>query len=765
MKILMVTMAMNIGGAETHILELTKELSLRGNDVTVASFGGVYADELQKIGVRCVSLPLHTKNPAHVMKSYSGLKKLLTSEKFDIVHAHARIPGFIVGLLNDSLTDEGVKFRFVTTAHLNFSVNPLLRRISRWGERVMAVSDDIADYLVKEYNYPRERIYTTINGVDTVKFSPERDFSAVLEKHKLEKSRKRVVYVSRLDPDRAEPAYRIIEIAPKIAEKYPDTDIIIVGGGTCFDELNGMAEKVNKSVGRKLVIMTGAVSNVDEYCAASDVFIGVSRSALEAMSAAKPVIIAGGQGALGIFDESKITAAVNTNFCCRGFGMATGEDLLRDIEILLENEELRERQGVFNREFIKKHYTAARMADDYLAMYEDTLSSPVRFKGRADVVMSGYYGFGNMGDESLLDTIAKSAALEFDGLKIAALTRYPKKDEMRTGLKCISRFNFPAVWSELARAKVLISGGGSLLQDKTSKRSLKYYAALMKTAKKLGKKVYVYANGIGPITHEANKRLASKVVSAADIVTVRDSASKAELVSLGVDERRITVSADPTFLISERISERSRRAAERIVSEIREFFVVSVRPLSVSGSDAKLTERDLEILTQIGDAAAEIAKKYGLTPLILPMQASHDSEISEKLRELLREKGIDAPMYKPNSAESNYSGFNSAEELICVLESAEIVVGMRLHAVIFASSASSPVIGLSYDPKVAAFMHEIGQDYVVDLAKSSEVGAEVTRCADEIMSRRGEIMREIGEKSAELRRKAEEDVKRLGSIL
>ena len=765
MKILMVTMAMNIGGAETHILELTKELSLRGHDVTVASFGGVYADELQKLGVRCVSLPLHTKNPAHVMKSYYGLKKLLREEKFDIVHAHARIPGFIIGLLNDSLTENGLKFRFVTTAHLNFSVNPLLRRISRWGERVMAVSDDIADYLVKEYGYPRERIYTTINGVDTEKFSPERDFSAVLEKHNLEKSRKRVVYVSRLDPDRAEPAYRIIEIAPEIAKKFPDTDVIIVGGGTCFDELSTMAEKVNKAVGRTLVTMTGAVSNVDEYCAAADVFIGVSRSALEAMSAAKPVIIAGGQGALGIFDESKVTAAVNTNFCCRGFDMATGEDLLRDITKLLENEELRERQGVFNREFIKKYYTAARMADDYLAMYEDTLSSPVRFRGRADVVMSGYYGFGNMGDESLLDTIAKSAALEYDGLKIAALTRHPKRDEVRTGIKCVSRFNFPAVWFELARAKVLISGGGSLLQDKTSKRSLKYYAGLMKIAKNLGKKVYVYANGIGPITHEANKKLAAKVVSAADIVTVRDSNSKAELVSLGVDKSKITVSADPTFLISERISERARRAAEKIVSGIGEFFVVSVRPLSVSGSDAKLTERDSEILSQIGDAAAKIAKKYGLTPLILPMQASHDTEISEKLREILREKGIDAPMYKPNSAESNSSGFNSAESLICVLESATIVIGMRLHAVIFASSASSPVIGLSYDPKVAAFMHEIGQDYVVDLAKAGEVGAEVTRCAGEIMSRRGEIMREIGEVSADLRRKAEEDVMRLGRLL
>ena len=134
MKLLMVTMAMNIGGAETHILELCRELVSLGHDVTLASNGGVYADEAVSFGVRHVELPLHTKKPSAVLSSYKGLEKLITEGNFDIVHAHARIPAFIVGLLHNRLTfDGGRKFRFVTSAHLNFSTNALLRRISRWG--------------------------------------------------------------------------------------------------------------------------------------------------------------------------------------------------------------------------------------------------------------------------------------------------------------------------------------------------------------------------------------------------------------------------------------------------------------------------------------------------------------------------------------------------------------------------------------------------------------------------------------------------------
>lgn len=751
-------MSMNIGGAETHILELCRELKNRDCDITLASFGGVYADELEKLGITCVKLPLNTKHPAAVIESYNGLEKLIRDGGFDIVHAHARIPAFIVGLLHDKITDsDGHKFRFVTTAHLNFSVNPLWRKISRWGEQVMAVSSDIADYLTDEYGYPRSRIGLTINGVDTKKFSADIPFDEILEKHSLERDRLRVVYMSRLDADRADPAYRLLSIAPKLAEKYPNTDIIIVGGGTEFDTLNETAGRINKTAGRNLVTMTGPVSNTNEYCAAADVFIGVSRSALEAMSAAKPVIIAGNQGALGIFDESKIADAVNTNFCCRGFDVETEERLFDDISKLIDKSaEDRAKMGAFNRDFIYKNYTARRMADDYLKMYERTLASPVQFKGPADVIMSGYYGFGNLGDESLLDIITSKLAENLPDVKIAALTKNRKDDGKRTGLRCISRFNVFDITRELRRAKMLISGGGSLLQDSTSKRSLRYYAGVISCAQSRRTKTCVFANGIGPISYPSNKKLAAKVVKNADYVSVRDSDSADELERLGVDRSSVHVTADPAFLIKPSLDGR--------IDEILHdcgigggigFFALSLRPMSLNRKRKNniLTSEDEVIVKEGVRICRTLSEKYGLIPLIIPMQAAHDTAIC---REICEKTNCGAVVYIPETD----------RELIGILSRARFVVGMRLHSIIYASSAGVPVIGLSYDPKVKSLMHELGQDFIVNLERDNPAFADRASCfAEEIEKNHSQIAEELKNRAAEMRSRAEEDIKQVCRLI
>lgn len=362
MKILFVTMVLGIGGAETHVVELSRTLAAAGHEVTVASAGGVYVEALDKAGVRHVTLPLSSKSPSSVLASKRGLSALIEKGGFDIVHGHARIPNFIL-----SRVRKKIPFRFATTAHLDFAVNALWRRLSDWGERTIAVSRDIKEYLIREYGTSEDRIDLTINGVDMEKFSPGTDYTDVLSEFSFDKDRRRLVYISRIDTDRSAPAFLLVERAAALAADFRDLDIIIVGDGNDLDRLRAEAERANALAGRNVVVLTGARSDVNKFCAAADVFVGVSRSALEAMSCKVPVILAGNQGYLGIFGKDVLDDAVNTNFCCRGAAEASADALEKDVRALLTmSGEERRAVGEYGQKIVAERYSAERMARDYL---------------------------------------------------------------------------------------------------------------------------------------------------------------------------------------------------------------------------------------------------------------------------------------------------------------------------------------------------------------------------------------------------------------
>ena len=167
MKILMATMGMDIGGAETHIVELSKELTHQGHQVVIVSNGGVYVPEVEAAGIRHYEAPLNRRSFSNMRQAQAVLRRVIQTEKPDVVHAHARIPAFLCGRLQKSLG-----FAFVTSCHGVYQVSGVLRLLSNWGERTLAVSDDIRDYLVEQYHIPPEHITLTINGIDTEKFSP-----------------------------------------------------------------------------------------------------------------------------------------------------------------------------------------------------------------------------------------------------------------------------------------------------------------------------------------------------------------------------------------------------------------------------------------------------------------------------------------------------------------------------------------------------------------------------------------------------------------
>ena len=98
MKILMATMGMDIGGAETHIVELAKELKKQGHDVAIVSHGGVYVHEISGAGIRHYEAPLHRRSGRDMWRALGVLRRVISQERPDVVHAHARIPAFLCGI-------------------------------------------------------------------------------------------------------------------------------------------------------------------------------------------------------------------------------------------------------------------------------------------------------------------------------------------------------------------------------------------------------------------------------------------------------------------------------------------------------------------------------------------------------------------------------------------------------------------------------------------------------------------------------------------
>ncbi len=747
----MTLMGLEIGGAETHVLELSRALAEMGAEIVVASNGGVYVKDLTESGIKHVKLPLHTKNPIAAVKSYLGLKKLIKKENFDIVHAHARIPAFLCGLLQRRL-----HFRFVTTAHWVFEVNALWKRIANWGEKTVAVSEDIKQYVIDNYGIFSDNISVTINGVDMKKFSSDIDVSDVEKELGLPEDRKTIVYVSRMDTDRSLAARMLAEIAPSLKEQYKNLHIAIVGGGDDLDYVTKLASDANKKIGEKFVHITGARTDINRLIALGDIFVGVSRAVLEAMSAAKPAIIAGNEGYIGLLGKENMDIAVATNFCCRGCEETSPELLFRDITHLLCLDDTETKKiGENNRAIIAENYSAARMAKDCMEVY--TSLAPYKYKKYSDILFSGYYGFGNMGDDSLLISIIKNLRQYAPDVRLTAFTHNPKKMSKKYGIKCVGRFNILAVIREMKHAKLLISGGGSLFQNNTSAKSLEYYLQIIYLAKRMNLKCMVYANGIGPLYGKRSHEKVKKVLSEANAITLREPSSYEFLREIELDEkilRNAGVSADPALTLSPCSNARKAYILEKYgISTPESCFAVSLREWQKLRTSESLDSRD-DFIRDIAAAVVEISIRTGKKPVFIPVQRSLDDSICLDVKSITEKKlGTKCPLLKGLSA----------SEVIALISDMSFVMGMRLHMLIYASAAGVPAIGISYDPKVKAFLEYANQFASFEAIKISP--EELADAAEKLLQRREELCKKITARTSELKSLADTDAKMALSLI
>jgi polysaccharide pyruvyl transferase CsaB len=295
------------------------------------------------------------------------------------------------------------------------------------------------------------------------------------------------------------------------------------------------------------------------------------------------------------------------------------------------------------------------------------------------ILISGYYGFDNAGDEAVLAGLISglnkgSSAKEF---ALTALSIAPIRTKALHGIDAVDRYK--GFFTAIRNTDLLLSGGGSLLQDVTSAHGIFYYLAVVRIAQILGRKTMFIAQGIGPLTRPRSKKLTTSVANRLDAITVRDDASKSLLETIGV-KRPVVVTADPALLLTPTITTN------------RNGVLLSLR--AWPGLPASFAF----------DLASAI-KSTGISkPSALNMHGLADAEAADQILQRLSTAPYAAP-----------APYRSATylELLDKVASSELVIGMRLHALIFAAAAGIPMVSLSYDPKVDAFMAALGQSDAV----------------------------------------------------
>ncbi|MBQ8141436.1 MAG: glycosyltransferase [Clostridia bacterium] len=668
MKILMLTASLNTGGAETHICELASALTRKGERVCVVSAGGKMTELLKNSGIRHVSLPLDKKSPLSLLKAYSGLMSLTENERFDVIHAHSRIAAY----LGEKISLRR-KIPFVTTVHAKFSLSPIKKYMSRWGYYVSAVGEDLAAYIRKEYGVNPDGIRIIPNGVDTRRFCAAADCK--------KDDAKRILFVSRLDRDCSDAAYSLCRISERLAERYPNIRIDIAGGGSEYPSLSECARIKNEKLGYRCINTLGRLNEPEKHMARSDVCVGVSRVLLEAMSCGVPVVLAGNEGFMGTLTEENINRASETNFCGRGGDTLDDERLFDALRAILDTPpEKSSALGSFLREYVKSNNGIDASAEMTIAFYKEALRS-VSFCG-GKVCLCGYYGFGNTGDDALLREAIKRARKLYGNEGISALTRSPEKDRCHFGIRCVSRSNIFKAVREISNSERLIFGGGSLFQDKTSLRSLLYYAFIAHTAFRKGVKVELWANGIGPLKRKISRRIMRYILTRAEYIGVRDRESEKIAAELGADKNKLRRERDLAFSAEPCGDKRLEYIFSSIGLKKNERFAV----IGVSGKSSEST------LNAITLRVKELARE-GLRCVFIAMYPNEDKSLSLKL---CRETN------------GKYAERLTGSELVGLLEKSEMCVGSRLHLLIFARAAGARFEGFGSDPKIISFCLENG---------------------------------------------------------
>ncbi|MFI3230037.1 MAG: polysaccharide pyruvyl transferase CsaB [bacterium] len=303
-----------------------------------------------------------------------------------------------------------------------------------------------------------------------------------------------------------------------------------------------------------------------------------------------------------------------------------------------------------------------------------------------NLLIAGYHGYGNCGDEATLMAMSTNIKEMAPDVNITAISHIPELTKAEYNINSIQRFNAVEVIKAIINSDIILSGGGTLIQNGTSTRSLLYYLSIIKFAKIFKKRVMLYSNGIGPVNGIINRNLVKMVVNSVDLITLREEFSKDDLMSMGVINPPIYVTADAAFTLKSITDEQAiKLLKEEGIPLDKPIIGISVRNWSKSKNGDKY-------IKDIAKVCDELIKS-GKNILFIPMEYPKDIDTSKKVMyEMNQDAYILKKTYKP-------------KEILGIIGRMDLIIGMRLHALLFSAKKNVPMIGIIYDPKIEYYLN------------------------------------------------------------
>ena len=695
MKIIHMISGGDVGGAKTHVLSLLAGLNKTETVHMICFTEGDFANEARQMGI-----PTTVIADKNLLRTRKRILAMIRHDGYQVIHCHgarANMMGMLlrkragIPVVSTVHSDYRLDYMGRPTAALTYgNINKFaLRRFDAW----VGVSHGMTELLISR-GFDPQRLYTLYNGVDCSHVPNVIPREEYLSGIGLEIREDTVVFgiAARINP--VKDMTTLIRAFSQAAKECPHIRLAIAGDGEEEAEIKRLAKELCPEGS---VVFAGWVKDMDSFYNALDVNLLTSLSetfpyaltegarmgcaTISSRVGGVPYLI--DDGVNGLLFTPKDAATLASHMCR-----------------LAKDKALREQMGKALREKTELEFSLDAMVAKQKHIYEIIHRRACRLVGARDgVVICGAYGKGNSGDNAILNAIVEQLHHIDPDLPITALSRDTMETKLCAGINAVYTFNIFKIGRLLRRTKLYISGGGTLMQDATSTRSLLYYLFSIRQASRKGCRVMLYGCGVGPISRPKNCKRAKKVLSRhAHIISVRDGYSKDFLGQLGVRGPEIHLNADPALLIDPPDSSQLQNYLRQCgIEEGKSYMMMALRPWE--GFEEKIDH--------FAVAAETAYEKHGLIPLLYAMEPNRDVAAIEAVAKKLRCPHLCL------SAGSN------GEEVIALVRRMSLVVSMRLHTLIFAAGQTVPMVGVVYDPKVSGFLDYLGHKRYLPLEEVS----------------------------------------------